>query len=50
MLKQGISFHSTMKDSVPDFQLRRAAGQVGYHGMMDQGPISERGFTPHMLD
>ncbi len=49
MVKQGISFHSTMKDSVPDFHYGVRPGKSGYHGMMDQGPISERGFH-HMLD
>ena len=49
MVKQGISFHSTMKDSIADFHYGVRQARSGYHGMMDQGPISERGFN-HMLD
>ena len=49
MVKQGISFHSNMKDSIPDFHYGPRQRQSGYHGAMDQGQISERGFN-HMLD
>lgn len=49
MVKQGISFHSNMKDTVPDFHYGIRQQKSGYHGMMDQGPISEHGFN-HMLD
>src|SRR3954454_8815553 len=49
MVKQGISFHSNMKDTVEDFHYGVRQGKSGYHGMMDQGLISERGFN-HMLE
>ena len=49
MIKQGISFHSNMKDTVPDFHYGPRQRQSGYHGAMDQGQISERGFN-HLLD
>ena len=49
MVKQGISFHSNMKDTVDDFHYGVKPAKSGYHGMMDQGMISERGFN-HMLD
>ena len=49
MVKQGISFHSNMKDTIPDFHYGPRQRQAGYHGAMDQGQISERGFN-HMLD
>lgn len=49
MVKEGISFHSNMKESVPDFHFGIRQGTSGYHGMMDQGVISEHGFN-HMLD
>ena len=49
MVKQGISFHSNMKDTIDDFHYGVKQGKSGYHGMMDQGVISERGFN-HMLD
>ena len=49
MVKQGISFHSNMKDTVADFHYGVAPAKAGYHGAMDQGQISERGFN-HMLD
>ncbi|MGV8988910.1 MAG: mandelate racemase/muconate lactonizing enzyme family protein [Cypionkella sp.] len=49
MVKQGISFHSNMKHSVDDFHYGVRQARSGYHGMMDQGVISEHGFN-HMLD
>ena len=49
MVKQGISFHSNMKDTIDDFHYGVKQAKAGYHGMMDQGVISERGFN-HMLD
>src|SRR5690606_14927290 len=49
MVKQGISFHSDMKDAVDDFHYGVRQTKSGYHGAMDQGQISERGFN-HMLD
>jgi L-alanine-DL-glutamate epimerase-like enolase superfamily enzyme len=49
MVKQGISFHSNMKDTVEDFHYGTRQTKSGYHGAMDQGMISEHGFN-HMLD
>lgn len=49
MIKMGISFHSSMKRSVPGFHYGVHQDAVGYHGAMDQGQISEHGFQ-HMLD
>ncbi|MBZ9925637.1 mandelate racemase/muconate lactonizing enzyme family protein [Mesorhizobium sp. BR1-1-4] len=49
MVKQGISFHSNMKDTIEDFHYGVTQKKAGYHGAMDQGVISERGFN-HMLD
>lgn len=49
MIKQGISFHSNMKHSVPGFHYGVRQKAAGYHGAMDQGQISERGFN-HLLD
>ena len=49
MIKQGISFHSPMKDVIPDFHYGVTQKKAGYHGAMDQGQISERGMA-HMLD
>ena len=49
MIKQGISFHSNMKDTIEDFHYGVTQKKAGYHGAMDQGVISERGFN-HMLD
>ena len=49
MVKQGISFHSNMKDTVEGFHYGVRQTQPGYHGAMDQGMISEHGFN-HMLD
>jgi len=49
MVKQGISFHSNMKDSIEGFHYGVTQKKAGYHGAMDQGAISERGFN-HMLD
>src|SRR5690606_22134490 len=49
MVKQGISFHSSMKDSFPDFHYGPVGRKAGYHGAMDQGQISERGMA-YMLD
>jgi L-alanine-DL-glutamate epimerase-like enolase superfamily enzyme len=48
MVKQGISFHSSMKRDVPDFHYGIPQDSV-FHGAMDTGLISERGFN-HMLD
>ena len=48
MVKQGISFHSSMKNSFPGFHYGLAQPPT-YHGAMDQGLISERGFN-YMLD
>ena len=48
MLKQGISFHSDMKRTVPDFHYGVTQPAL-FHGAMDQGVISERGFN-HVLD
>ena len=49
MVKQGISFHSNMKDTIPDFHYGVKLQKAGYHGMMEQGPISERGMA-HMIE
>ena len=48
MLKQGISFHSDMKRTVPDFHYG-VTQPAFFHGAMDQGVISERGFN-HIFD
>jgi L-alanine-DL-glutamate epimerase-like enolase superfamily enzyme len=40
MIKQGIGFHSNMKDTIPDFHYGVRQTKAGYHGMMNQGPIS----------
>jgi L-alanine-DL-glutamate epimerase-like enolase superfamily enzyme len=48
MVKQGISFHSNMKTSVPGFHYGIAQSS-DYHGAMDQGMISERGMA-HMIE
>ena len=49
MIKQGITFHSNMKDSVPDFHYGPVQRKSGYHGALDQGPVSERGMA-HAID
>ena len=49
MVKQGISFHSSQKDSYDDFHYGPKSKKSGYHGAMDQGQISEHGFN-YMLD
>ena len=49
MVKQGISFHSSQKDSYEDFHYGPKSKKAGYHGAMDQGQISEHGFN-YMLD
>jgi L-alanine-DL-glutamate epimerase-like enolase superfamily enzyme len=49
MVKQGIGFHSNMKDTVPDFHYGVTRRRPDYHGAMDQGQISERGMA-HMID
>jgi L-alanine-DL-glutamate epimerase-like enolase superfamily enzyme len=49
MVKQGITFHSNMKDTIPDFHYGPVQKKVGYHGAMDQGQISERGMA-HAID
>lgn len=49
MVKQGLGFHSSQKDSFPDFHYGPKSKKAGYHGAMDQGQISERGFA-YMLD
>ena len=49
MIKQGITFHSNMKDTVPDFHYGPVQRKAGYHGAMDQGQISERGMA-HAID
>ena len=48
MIKQGISFHSSMKKTIPDFHYGISQSS-NFHGAMDQGQISERGMA-HMLD
>ncbi len=48
MVKHGISFHSSMKRDFPDFHYGIAQASQ-FHGAMDTGLISERGFN-HMLD
>ncbi len=48
MVKHGISFHSSMKRDFPDFHYG-IAQDSRFHGAMDTGLISERGFN-HMLD
>ena len=48
MVKQGISFHSNMKTTVPDFHYGVRQPPT-YHGAMDQGQISERGMA-HLID
>ena len=40
MVKQGIGFHSSMKDSYEDFHYGPKGKKAGYHGAMDQGQIS----------
>ena len=37
MVKQGISFHSNMKDTIPDFHYCVKPAKSGCHGMMEQG-------------
>jgi L-alanine-DL-glutamate epimerase-like enolase superfamily enzyme len=49
MVKQGISFHSTMKDTFDGFHYGPVQKKSGYHGAMDQGQISERAMN-YMLD
>jgi L-alanine-DL-glutamate epimerase-like enolase superfamily enzyme len=49
MIKQGISFHSPMKDTFPGFHYGAVQVPSGYHGAMDQGQISERGMA-YLLD
>jgi L-alanine-DL-glutamate epimerase-like enolase superfamily enzyme len=49
MIKQGISFHSDMKNTVEGFHYGVVQKKAGYHGAMDQGQISERGMA-HLLD
>jgi len=49
MVKQGVGFHSGMKDSFEDFHYGPRLNKAGYHGAMDQGQISERGMA-EMLD
>jgi L-alanine-DL-glutamate epimerase-like enolase superfamily enzyme len=49
MIKQGVSFHSTMKDTYPGFHYGTVQKNAGYHGAMDQGQISERGMA-YLLD
>jgi L-alanine-DL-glutamate epimerase-like enolase superfamily enzyme len=49
MVKQGIGFHSSMKDSFPDFHYGPKGKKAGYHGAMDQGQISDRGMA-YMID
>ncbi|MBN9058630.1 MAG: mandelate racemase/muconate lactonizing enzyme family protein, partial [Rhizobiales bacterium] len=48
MVKQVIIFHSNMKTSIEGFHYG-VSQPNHYHGAMDQGVISERGFN-HMLD
>ena len=48
MIKQGISFHSSMKKTISDFHYGISQSSH-FHGAMDQGQISERGMA-HMLD
>src|SRR5262249_4216126 len=48
MIKQGISFHSNMKDNVAGFHYGVAQPPT-YHGAMSQGQISERGMA-HMIE
>jgi len=48
MIKQGISLHSSMKKTVPDFHYGISQSS-NFHGAMEQGQISERGMA-HMLD
>src|SRR4051794_36278838 len=48
MVKQGISFHSNMKRSVPDFHYG-VSQPPQYHGAMDQGQISAHGMA-HLID
>src|SRR6201991_1708685 len=49
MVKQGITFHSNMKDNVEGFHYGPRQRKAGYHGAMDQGQVSERGMA-HALD
>jgi L-alanine-DL-glutamate epimerase-like enolase superfamily enzyme len=49
MVKQGISFHSNMKDNVEGFHYGIGHGRTPFHGAMDQGQISDRGMA-HLLD
>lgn len=49
MLKMPIAFHSDMKREFDGFHYGVMPRPAGYHGTMDQGPISERGFN-HLLD
>ncbi len=48
MVKQGISFHSSMKTTQEDFHYGVRQPPT-YHGAMDQGQISEHSFN-YMLD
>ena len=47
MVKQGISFHSNMKDSVADFHYGVAPDAPSYHGAMDQGHDQRARLQPH---
>jgi L-alanine-DL-glutamate epimerase-like enolase superfamily enzyme len=48
MIKQGISFHSDMKRTIPDFHYGITQPQL-YHGLMDQGVIGERAMG-HLIE
>ena len=37
MVKQGICFHSNMKDTIDGFHYGVTQTKAGYHGAMDQG-------------
>src|SRR5690606_12407660 len=49
MIKQGVSFHSSMKDSFPDFHYGPTNKTSGFHGALEQGQISDRGMA-YLLD
>ena len=48
MVKQGIAFHSPMKDVVPDFYLGEPS-TANFHGSAPRGQLTERGMN-HVLD
>lgn len=48
MVKQGIAFHSPMRNAIPDFQYGEPVA-IPYHAWLDRGLLTERGMA-HTLD